>query len=115
MSLVILHHLLNVSVQLANKRRFKQKKIIQYLPPNFDAKQALIFAPDAMLWNNLLQRVEKADCTQRSCCSATKHWYQQKLLHNCEFSFDSSNESPTMHFSEFINLKKLKTYLPSLN
>jgi hypothetical protein len=27
MPLVILHHLLNVSVQLANKRGFKQKKI----------------------------------------------------------------------------------------
>jgi hypothetical protein len=27
MPLVILHHLLNLSVQLANKRRFKQKKI----------------------------------------------------------------------------------------
>jgi hypothetical protein len=28
MPLVILHHLLNVSTQLANKRGFKQKKII---------------------------------------------------------------------------------------
>jgi hypothetical protein len=32
MPLVILHHLLNVFVQLANKRGFKQKKILSTAP-----------------------------------------------------------------------------------
>jgi hypothetical protein len=33
MPLVILHHLLNVSVRLANKGGFKQKKMILYVHP----------------------------------------------------------------------------------
>jgi hypothetical protein len=62
MPLVILHYLLNVSVQLANKRGFKQKKIClchtrptrQWLNANVDAKAMTGFAESAITSGILL-------------------------------------------------------------